>query len=908
MKKTILNKNYHPQSRKLFLAALVLFLLGGNMARAQYQEQLREGGSSDRILSGDELRKTNPINLWEAIKQLEPALSESNENSYGSDPNHIPGSIELKGSNQWPSQKTQPVFLLDNAIVDVRRICDLNINEVAEVIIRKDAASLTAYGLRGGRGVIEVRTVRPKSGSIRLSYSFDGSFQWSDLTSWNLLNAKEKLNLEQEAGLYLSQDPAEQEQLQQLLAEREALAAQGVNTNWLKEPLQTAFSHRHKIDVFGGDEFIRYKFTLRAAPGTEGVMKKSKRDIYGADAWLEYRYRSLTLSNRISIDKIYAKASPYGSFNYYGTINPYYGGRDAQGILYTSLGENSFNEQANPLYETSLSSFSKQESMHLYDNFTASYSFLDKFRLAGSFTLVRDHVQNDFYLSPDSYLFSGLTSNESKNAGVYEITHNNRLTYEGQVNLTYENFYKRSAFGANIGMNVFQGKFDYDTYAGVGIPIDRMGFISFGTAYNPSLKPDAREEYDRMLSGILTAWYSFDNRYEARFHMRTDKSSRLAPDKRRAVFYGGSVQWNLHQEKFLKNSPCFDRLTLQAAIGTSGNADFNENAHTLTYNYNIGNEYIYNYYLVGAKINTLANPSLKWSTTQNKNISLQAESHGVSLWFNYYNNTTRDLLVIAPAALATGFENMPGNGGRIRNSGIEYALSVDILKQTNGIRLSVFTNGIHNKNKITSVPEYFRNLYNETVSKQQPDGALNSTLIVQGQSVNTIYVVPTLGFDPANGRELFETTEGISYKYALKDLIAMGETTPKLKGTFGFQLSWKQWNLNTHFYYSTGGKVYNRTLSSCIYGNPAYNTDRRVLDFPTKKAQDRFVEKRNEIGLGTIRAGYEFTPETAAKLCMQQLSIYLTGNQLFHHSSADYQRGTSYPFARTVTVSLRATF
>ncbi len=909
MKKTIINKTPHRRSLQIFVTALVLLLSGGNYLQAQSEGQLRKEATSDRILSGKELRKVNPVNLWEAIKQLEPSLSESNEESYGSDPNHIPGPIGLRGSNHWPSQTAQPVFILDNAMVDARRIRDLNINEVAEVIIRKDAAILANYGLRGGNGVIEIRTLRPESGSIRLAYSFDGSFQKADLTSWNLLNATEKLNLEQKAGLYQSEDPATQQQLQQLLTERQNLISQGINTNWLEVPLQTAFSHRHKIDVYGGDEFIRYKFTLRAAPGTEGVMKKSKRDIYGADAYLEYRYRSLTLSNRISVDKIYAKASPYGSFYYYGTINPYFRGQDAEGILYNSLGENSFNEQANPLYETSLSSFSKQESMHLYDNFTASYSFLEHFQLAGSFIFIRDHIQNDFYLSPDSYVFSKLSSSESKNAGVYEINHNNRLTYEGQVNLSYNKSYKRSVFGANIGMNVFQGKQDYDTYAGVGIPIDRMGFISFVTAYDTALKPDAREDYDRMLSGTLSAHYSYDHRYEAHFHMRLDKSSLLSPDKSRAAFYGGSVQWNIHQEKFLKDKSVFNRLTLQAAIGTSGNIGFNPNAHTLTYHYNIGNEYIYNYYLIGAQINSLVNPSLKWSTTQNKNITLQAEAYGISLGINYYDNTTRNLPLIAPAALASGFDYMPDNGGRIRNNGIEYALSANILDQPEGFRLHVFTTGVHHKNRITAVPAYFQDFYNEKASEQQPNGALYPTLIRQGESINTIYVVPTLGTDPATGKEVFQTQEGMnSYHYTQKDVIAAGETTPKLKGTFGFQFSWKQWHLNTHFYYSTGGKTYNSTLANAWYGNPAYNMDRRISDQNLRQARDRFVEKRNEIGLGSIRAGYEFTSATAAKLHMQQLGIHLTGNQLFHHCSADYQRGLLYPFARTVTLSLRATF
>ena len=139
-------------------------------------------------------------------------------------------------------------------------------------------------------------------------------------------------------------------------------------------------------------------------------------------------------------------------------------------------------------------------------------------------------------------------------------------------------------------------------------------------------------------------------------------------------------------------------------------------------------------------------------------------------------------------------------------------------------------------------------------------------------------------------------------------MIAAGETTPKLKGTFGFGFSWKQWHLNTHFYYSTGGKTYNATLADMQYGDPAYNMDRRIAYMPVEQARNRFIEKRNEIGLGSVRAGYEFTFTTAAKLYMQQFGIYLTGNRLFHHCSADYRRGSLYPFARTVTVSLRATF
>ncbi|MDE6450761.1 MAG: hypothetical protein K2L23_00420, partial [Odoribacter sp.] len=286
MKKNNRQQAFTLQNIKFFLPLLLSVFSGVNSLQAQQHGQIRQKITADRIISGEELRRTNPINLWEAIKLLEPSLLEKDEELHGSDPNHIPGSTDLRGCHRWPSESAQPIFVLDNALVDARRIQDLNINEVAETIIRKDAATLAAYGLRGSNGVIEIRTIRPEIGSIRLSYSFDGSFQWADLTSWNVLNASEKLELERASGLYDSKDPDTRQQLQQLLSERKNGVAGGINTNWLKVPLQTAFSHRHKIDVYGGDEFVRYTFSLRAAPGTEGVMKKSKRDIYGADAYL----------------------------------------------------------------------------------------------------------------------------------------------------------------------------------------------------------------------------------------------------------------------------------------------------------------------------------------------------------------------------------------------------------------------------------------------------------------------------------------------------------------------------------------------------------------------------------------------------------------------------------------------
>lgn len=895
----------HHKRLSLILAFLFL-LLGGDIVRAQIAVSARQTPDTDRRYSGKELQDLNPINLWDALKQLDPSLTETDENTYGSDPNNIPTSIEIRGKNQWASSN-QPIFILDEARVTARRIYDLRIDNIAEVIIRKDPLALTSKGIRGGQGVVEIHTKRPDKGSLRLSYTFDGSLQRADLSSYHLMNAGEKLDFEKQSGLYRSSDPARKAVLQALLDERETTVAKGADHDWLREPLQTAFTHRHSVNVAGGDDFVRYNLTLRATPGSKGIMKKSKRDLYGGDAYVEYRYRTLTLSNHINVDKIYSTASPYGNFDYYALLNPYYESRDTQEFIYNSLGEGSFNEQANPVHETSLSSFNKMEGLYLYDNFKASYTFLEKFRLDGNFAFTRDHTQQEIYVSPESFIYE----ETGKLAGAYEISRKNMLSYEGNTALAYDNHLQRSAYGLQLAMNIYQGKTDYDNYSGIGIPIDRMAYISFATSYAIGKQPDAGESYDRMLSGLLTGYYTYDNRYLFRFNLRIDRASQLAPEKQRAAFYGLGVQWNLHNESFLKGKNIFDRLTLDAAIGTAGSIDFAENAYTLMYNYNINDEYIYNYYLIGAHILGLTNPEMKWSTTTNKSITLKAQRKGISVYLNYYDNNTHDLPIILPVEPATGFENQPSNGGRIRNYGVEYTLSVRIPDRPQGVHLTLFTNGIHHRNKITSLPEYFRNYYNSNQIRY----ASHPFLLEKGQSLNTIYAVTSLGVD-ASGTENFLTKEGnSSTKYFAEDLVASGENLPKLKGNFGFRLGWRQWSLNTWFNYTLGGKFYNETLAAVQNNSPAYNMDRRGLNkgIRAKQAEaipatSRFVEKKNEIGLGSLRIGYDFTTSTAQKMGLQNLNLYLTGNQLFHSSSADYQRGICYPFARTVTLSVRATF
>lgn len=110
----------------------------------------------------------------------------------------------------------------------------------------------------------------------------------------------------------------------------------------------------------------------------------------------------------------------------------------------------------------------------------------------------------------------------------------------------------------------------------------------------------------------------------------------------------------------------------------------------VTYSSNIDNEYVYNYYLVGASVNFMPNPDLKWRTLVSRSVALQAEfAHALRLRVEYYNNDSKDLMTVDRLPLASGYRRNVSNGGRVRNSGLEYYLNATLYSRP-GLSVSGF--------------------------------------------------------------------------------------------------------------------------------------------------------------------------------------------------------------------------
>ena len=92
------------------------------------------------------------------------------------------------------------------------------------------------YGSRAANGVVIITTVTPKAGKVNIDYNFTGTLEYPDLTDYNMMNAREKLETEVAAGMFKAKPEAgasEQNRLDQIYNRKLNNVVRGVDTYWL---------------------------------------------------------------------------------------------------------------------------------------------------------------------------------------------------------------------------------------------------------------------------------------------------------------------------------------------------------------------------------------------------------------------------------------------------------------------------------------------------------------------------------------------------------------------------------------------------------------------------------------------------------------------------------------------------
>jgi TonB-linked SusC/RagA family outer membrane protein len=890
----------------------------------------------------EQLLKVSPTNVLRTLQIFDPSFKVQDNNSLGSDPNNI-NPIYIRGRSgigdvtlpddeaalsptQLRNDPNLPTFILDGYEVPAQRIFDLDPTRIESITILKDAASTAIYGSRAANGVVVVETVKPVSGRLRVNYSLNGSVSAPDLSGYHLLNAREKLELEKMAGVFEPREgelPSESLRREQRYYAKLAEVNRGVETDWLAQPLRTGLNQRHNILVEGGSKEFIFGADINIAR-TQGVMKGSERNNNSIGFSISYRKENLMFRNYIQWNNIRSQESPFGSFATYAEQNPYETFLDEDGNYLFELGDWGHpGGRGNPLYDAHLKSYNRTTHNDFSNNFNLRWTIADGLRLDTRVAIMLQKSQQQVFKDPASYEFKNA---EYDKKGTKSILDDELRSWDFNALLLYGKGFGKHFLNMTLGANAAQKDMSRSGFTVQGFLTGNTDDVNF--AADILNKPTGDNEKNRLLGFLASANYTFNNIYLLDFSGRYDGASQFGSNVRFAPFWSLGVGINIHNYPAIQRKyPWLTNLKVRSNYGQVGKAGFSQSVSKSTYRYNFETWYAFG---IGANLISIANPDLEWEKTKMFDAGIDITVFNkISLTVNYYNKKTIDLIGDITLPASTGFKSYKSNLGEILNEGFELNARYQILT-TRNFNLNVYATAAHNSNKFLKIGDALKE-YNKRVDQYYKDHrVVNKPLnkYYEGASQTSIYAMQSLGINPADGREIFLDRNGqVTYHWDQTQHVVVGDTEPDLRGAFGFNFSYKSLFIFAGFLYEYGGDMYNSTLVQKVENANVYkNVDRRVFSDRWQKPGDithlkdirlwneitqvtsRFVQRNNYIDFNSITIGYDLPKRFISRWNIQTCRVQLTSSDLGRISTIDTERGTDYPYARTINFTVNLSF
>ena len=898
-----------------------------------YERKKESFTGASATFKSDQLKSVGTSNVLQSLKTLDPSFKMMESTQFGSNPNMMPD-IEIRGKTsiaglkeEYGTDPNQPLFILDGFETTIETIMNLNMNRVASVTILKDAASTAIYGSKASNGVVVIETKAPARGRLQLSYKGDFGFSLADLSDYNLMNAREKLEFETLAGVYKDNmnDPFSQIRLDDLRNERLKEIERGVDTYWLSEPVRPGFTHKHNIYAEGGEDKIRYGIGLSYGD-VSGVMKESDRQTIEGNVDLIYRTGKFQFSNKLSINWLDV-SNPTVSFAEYAYANPYYRKYNSEGGIdkYLYYPEEGIEDYpvANPLWNAHLNNWDKASGFGFTNNFIFEWFVTESLRFRAKFGLTRQDDDEQTRLSPLHSQFDDYSETEK---GIYTHTQINEMVYEGDAAITYGKlFAKKHMVNAVAGFNFSSIRRKLYGYSANGFTDDQFDAPSFANSYPSGDSPDYSETLKRAASFYINGGYAYSERYLIDFNYRLDGASMFGTDNRFRNTWSVGAGWNIHKEPFMKGTDFFSLLKLRGSIGNPGNQNFAAYQAFSTYKFN---GWMTNVFGTGVILNALGNQNLAWQETVNYDIGadLTFWNDRINITLDYYWKHTDPLLAVITTPGSMGVTSIAMNAGSQKTQGWEAVLRVSpVYRPSEGIIWSLNFNAVSSRSVYADIGNSF-----SALNESGKTSLAGTTRYYDGGSPTAIWAVRSAGIDPATGKELFIKKDGsYSFTYDVDDEVVVGDMQPKVEGLFGTTLYFKGLSFGCYIRYRYGGQIFNSSLFQKVENigvQDIYNNqDRRALYdrwsesnreayfkgismVQKTEKSSRFVMDENSLTGESFNIGYEFPDRIVRKMRLGALSVQMTMTDVFRASSVRVERGIDYPFARTVTMSLGVTF
>lgn len=896
-------------------------------------------------ITAEDLKVFKGQNLLQTLKNADASLNFAVNNLAGSNPNTLP-QINIRGNSSLPMSVEEfnnsasnavntPLIVMDGFEISLSKLMDYNDDEIESINILKDAAATAIYGSRGSNGVIVVITKQPEAGKLRVNAEVGIDMEVPDLTSYDLLNAREKLELEKSLGLYDSPtDPEADMQYKEVYNQRLRKVLSGATTDWINKPIRTGVGSHYNLRLEGGSDQFRWSATTNYK-NVAGAMKNSYHRTFNASITLMYSVKNLIFKNYASYGTSRGRESNYGYFSNYVAQQPYNVPYDEDGNVLDYFegfygADDNGNREPNPLYDATLNTIDKQGYEEVIDNFSIEWNMLEGLTLRGQLgiTAQTNHSDNFRPAEHSDFFDSAYTTEEGFfRRGRYIYGTGKSDSYNANMTLSYnKQFAEKHSLYVGLDYSIAGSKSSQYAFTLEGFSNEDMSYLGNARAYEKDGIPYGKKDVSRRLGFTGNVNYTYDGRYYVDASARVDGSSTFGSDKKYAPFWSVGLGWNLHAEQFMKEIDWLNSLRLKLSYGQTGSQQGSSSGASTIFGYQNSNKYMS---WTGTTLQAWGNPELTWQTTDSFNVGTE-----FSLWygrikgeFDFYTKKTSNLLSNMDLPHSMGLSYYIANVGEVKNRGWEASLNAYIIRDSER-ELNWMVGGqlVYDKNWISRLSQAVKE---QTEAYLQQDVEV-ANLFYEGRPQNAIYAVRSLGIDPSTGKEIFLTRDGkVSDTWKAGDKVYLGSKDPLYRGNFNTMVMWKGLTFNLSFGYYWGGKVYNSTLVERVEVTTnslmTSNVDRRVytdrwqkpgdiaffkgFSNTETKASSRFVMPDNVLTMQSVSLQYRWDSDWVKKyIKASSVTFGVNMNDLFHWSSTKLERGTAYPFARNIQGSIKFLF
>ena len=667
-------------------------------------------------IKSEELNRGAMVNTQDMLKGKVPGLLITpGDGGPGSGSSiRIRGAASLNASND-PLIIIDGVPIANDAGKGMSNPLDMvNPNDIESFTVLKDASSAAIYGSRASNGVIMITTKKGKGNRPQVSYSGSMSVQ-NNSKKLPVMTPGEFREL---VGEVFTEEayPQHYAVIQKRLGD--------VNVDYQDIIFQTAISHDHNVSVAGN---VNDRMPYRASIGytdQSGTLIGSTYDKGTIDFSLNPNFFDKHLTLNLNAKGVYTKSNYVdggvvgGAAFYNPTQDPYF--RNEDGTINKEICNGYFNygtyNEENGVFNGN-SVLGVGPMSLLYDNYSGAMTG----RFIGSAGLdYKVHGLEALKFNVNASIdWSESNSKSGVNPGSFQAWGDSENRGKGQYSIGYQQR-KSSAIEAYANYNETWGIHNLDVMAGYswqhfyGMSHD----VSYFNITNEMKPKEGGYPWWKWESYLVSFYgrvnYSIASKYLFTASLRTDGSSRFAPENRWGIFPSGAFAWNIKEEGFLKGVKTVSQLKLRLSAGVTGQQDgIAEYAHLARYSLSTDT---YHRYPMGFDENgapayqfvytpAAYDPGIKWETTTTYNVGVDFGFFGDRITGNVdaYLRNTNDLLNSVQTPMGSNFGNtILTNIGSMQNKGVEFAVNF-IPVQTNDWHLSVGFNGTFQSTKFTKL-------------------------------------------------------------------------------------------------------------------------------------------------------------------------------------------------------------